>query len=102
MSSPPGQIGRVQVTTILKLADLNRRELENLLLTEHGLLRRILDVIREGTKPEWKVRRDIEQLLEDAYDKRPFRVALVRGMVTSRERDRAYRNEESWRGWTGG
>ena len=37
-------------------SSLTRRELENLLLTEHGALTRVLDAVRTATEPTWKVR----------------------------------------------
>jgi hypothetical protein len=61
---------------VVKLADLSRTELENFVLNEHGLMKRVLEAIRAGTKPEWKVRREVEALVDEAYE-----------------------NEERWRQW---
>ena len=63
------------MTRYVDLAGLSRRELENLLLTEHGALARILAAVRSCTEPQWKVRREVERIIEEAVDRRPFVVA---------------------------
>jgi hypothetical protein len=86
--------------TDLRLSDLNRRQLEDLTLTTHGLLTRIIKLVRENTKPEWRLRRELEELIDETYDKRPLRESFVRGALDQRDADRAYINEERWREWT--
>jgi hypothetical protein len=89
------------MTRHVELAALTRRELENLLLTEHGALSRVLEVVRENTRPEWKVRREVERIIEDAVDRRPFVVAYTRGTQVDLGRIRARRNAVRWTRWSG-
>jgi len=72
--------------TELRLADLTRRQLEDLILTEHGLLRRVLEAVREHTKDDWKVRREVERIVNKAQDRRPLRVAVMRAGDGAKER----------------
>lgn len=60
----------------VSLASLSHRELENLLLTEHGALARILD-------------------------RRPFVVAYTRGLAEDLGRRHASRNAVRWAQWSG-
>lgn len=46
------------------LSALSRAELERSLLLSMGLNRRLLEAIREGTKPEWRLRRQAEDLAQ--------------------------------------
>ncbi len=85
----------------VSLASLSRRELENLLLTEHGALARILDAVRNWTDPLWKVRREVERIVEEALDRRPFVVAYARGLKEDLGRIRACRNAVRWARWSG-
>jgi len=87
------------MTRQVELASLTRRELENLLLTEHGALSRVLEAVRENTKPEWKVRREVEQIIDQAVDRRPFVVAYTRGSEAELGRQRASRNAVRWARW---
>ena len=80
------------MTRYVNLASLSRRELENLLLTEHGALTRLLDAVRNWTEPKWKVRREVESVVEGALDRRPFTVAYARGLEQDLGRIRACRN----------
>jgi hypothetical protein len=89
------------MTRHVELAALTRRELENLLLTEHGALSRVLEAVRENTRPEWKVRREVERIIEDAVDRRPFVVAYTRGTQVDLGRIRARRNAVRWTRWSG-
>ncbi len=90
------------MTRYVDLATLSRRELENLLLTEHGALSRVLGAVRTCTEPDWKVRREVERIVEDATDRRPFVVAYVRGAEADLRRIRAGRNASWWVRWTEG
>jgi hypothetical protein len=88
------------MTRHVELAALTRRELENLLLTEHGALSRVLEAVRENTRPEWKVRREVERIIEDAVDRRPFVVAYTRGLTADFRRVSASRNAIRWARWS--
>jgi hypothetical protein len=88
------------VTHHVDLAALSRRELENLLLTEHGALSRLIATVREWTEPQWKVRREVERIIEDAVDRRPFVVAYTRGAEADLGRTRASRNAVRWARWS--
>lgn len=87
------------MTHYVDLAVLSRRELENLLLTEHGALARTLEAIRTCTEPQWRVRREVERIVEEAVDRRPFVVAYARGIDADRGRVRIHRNAERWDRW---
>ena len=82
------------------LAALSRRELENLLLTEHAALARIVAAIRSFTEPRWKVRREVERIIEEAVDRRPFVVAYERGTAADLDRIQACRNAVRWTRWS--
>jgi hypothetical protein len=88
------------VTRFVDLALLSRRELENLLLTEHGALSRVLAAVRSYTELQWKVRREVERIIEEAVDRRPFVVAYTRGSETNLGRIRASRNAVRWVRWS--
>ena len=88
------------MTRQVPLATLTRRELENLLLTEHGALTRILEAVRENTRPDWKVRREVERVIGEAVDRRPFVVAYARGAEAELGRVRATRNAGRWARWS--
>jgi hypothetical protein len=88
------------VTRFVSLAALSRRELENLLLTEHGALARILAAVRSCTEPQWKVRREVERIIEEAVDRRPFAVAYERGTAADLSHIQASRNAVRWTLWT--
>jgi trehalose-6-phosphatase len=83
----------------VELSSLSRRELENLLLTEHGALARVLEAVRSTTEPNWKVRREVERIIEEAVDRRPFVVAYARGSAVELSRTHARRNEAQWSRW---
>ena len=88
------------MTRYVDLALLSRRELENLLLTEHGALSRVLAAVRSCTGPQWKVRREVERIIEEAVDRRPFVVAYTRGSEANLGRIRASRNAVRWSRWS--
>jgi hypothetical protein len=85
----------------VELSSLSRRELENLMLTEHGALTRVLEAVRSTTEPNWKVRREVERIVEETVDRRPFVVAYERGAQTEAERRLAARNSARWSRWRG-
>ncbi len=85
------------MTRTVELAQLSSRELEDLLLTEHGLLSRVLKLIREETKDDWRIRRKVEQLVEQAADRRPFVAAYVRAEERKLAEAAADRNAAAWR-----
>jgi hypothetical protein len=87
------------VTRHVALVSLSRRELENLLLTEHGALTRILEAVRENTRPDWKVRREVERIVEEAVNRRPFRVAYERAARTELDRARVAKHAAQWTEW---
>ena len=87
------------MTRYADLAALSRRELENLLLTEHGALSRVLEAVRSWTEPQWKVRREVERIVEEAVDRRPFVVAYERGTAADLGRIQACRNAVRWTRW---
>jgi len=87
------------MTRRVELAALTRGELENLLLTEHSALSRVLEAVRKNTRPEWKVRREIERIVDEAVDRRPFVVAYTRGAEATPGQIRASRNVVRWARW---
>ena len=88
------------MTRHVQLDALTRRELENLLLTEHGALSRVLEAVRDNTRPEWRVRREVERIIEQAVDRRPYVVAYTRGAEVDLGRNRASRNTVRWARWS--
>ena len=82
------------------LAALSRRELQNLLLTEHGALARILAAVRSCTEPQWKVRQEVERITEEAVDRRPLVLAYERGTAADLDRIQACRNAVRWTRWS--
>jgi hypothetical protein len=86
-----------RAVTYLNLSALSRRELENLILTTHGALRRVLEAVREHTEETWAVRREVERIVAEHVDQRPFRVAFRRAVATDSDRREALQNEERWR-----
>ncbi|HEV2166102.1 MAG TPA: hypothetical protein VGS23_03870 [Thermoplasmata archaeon] len=87
------------MSRVVDLSLLSRRELENLALTEHGLLARILKAIRDGTEEGWRLRREIEDIVDRAMDRRPLVAAYVRSSEAQIERARAERNAAQWERW---
>lgn len=66
------------MTAYLNLSDLERHELENLLLQVHGAYIRTLKVVRENTSAEWKVRRETEKIADELAHGPVFRRAFAR------------------------
>jgi hypothetical protein len=87
------------MTRFVDLSALSRRELENLLLTEHAALSRVLEAVRSHTEAQWKVRREVERIVQEAVDRRPFVVAYTRGIETEVERRRSDHNAAQWARW---
>ena len=85
--------------TYLNLSDLSRRELENLLLTVQGAYLRTLRAVRIYAEPGWKVRREVERIVEETVDRRPFAQAVVRLNETRLERARVAANAVRWESW---
>jgi hypothetical protein len=83
----------------VELSMLNRRELENLILTEHGALTRILEAVRSSTDPNWKVRREVERIVQETADRRPFIVAFRRSAESEVATRRSGLNARRWREW---
>lgn len=88
------------MTRTLDLSLLTRKQLEDLLLTEHGALTKVLQAVREKCRPDWSVSRAVEKVVAEATDARPFLVAYTRsiGSVVE-ERDlanAARRNDAQW------
>ena len=90
------------MTRMVNLSSLTRRELENLLLTEHGALTRVLEAVRSATEPTWKVRREVERIIGEAVDRRPFVVAYARSSESDRARVRTALNAARWDHWRKG
>lgn len=88
------------MTRYVDLGGLSRREIENLMLTEHGALARILAAVRSCTEPQWKIRREVERIIEEAVDRRPFVVAYERGAAADLGHIRARRNSVRWTRWS--
>ncbi len=88
------------MTRYVSLVSLSRRDLENLLLTEHAALSAVLEAVRSHTETQWKVRREVERIVQGAVDRRPFVVAYRRGVEADLERHRANRNTAQWDNWT--
>jgi trehalose-6-phosphatase len=88
------------MTRYVDMSALSRRELENLLLTEHGALARVLATVRNCTQPQWKVRREVERIIEEAVDRRPFVVAYERGTAADLGHIQACRNAVRWTRWS--
>jgi len=83
----------------LNLSDLSRRELENLLLTVQGAYLRTLEAVRTHAEPNWKVRREVERIAQEAIDRRPSVLAFVRFTETRLERGRGAANAAWWDRW---
>lgn len=69
----------------LNIAGLTESRLRDLLLTTNRTLRLVVDAVRANTKDDWKVRREVEKLL-DQYDSRIEPYVDRTEVVRSRER----------------
>lgn len=78
----------------MNLALLSRAQLERLVFTTNRTLRLVVDAVREKTKPEWAVAKEVEKVLE-RYDVKiePFR---DRTAVERIGELRAARNAARW------
>ena len=66
------------MTAYLDISVLDRRELEDLLLTSHSAYVRTLAAVRSTTGSAWKVRREVEKIAEEVRDRRVFTRAFAR------------------------
>jgi len=48
--------------TEVLVQDIPRPQLEQMVLLYHGFARRLLEAVRENAKPDWKVRKDVEEI----------------------------------------
>jgi hypothetical protein len=87
------------VSDRVPLNALTEPQKDALLLTTFSLLHRLLAAVREHTEPGWKVRREVEKLVEEAADQRPFRLALERSYSRTFEESRTARNAARWGDW---
>jgi hypothetical protein len=90
---PGGESRRMSETVELRL--LSRRELENVVLLLQGYASRLNAAVDEFTKPEWRVRSELERVRAEFGPRVQFaRDAAVEHRV---RRARAARNERFWR-----
>jgi len=87
----PGAVRqRVQVDVI----HMSREELERAVLHLQGLNRSLVETVRENTKPDWKVHREVEAVLDRYAVKATYvRNALIEG---ARIREAQQRNDGVW------
>lgn len=88
------------MTEIVQLRELSREDLERGLLLTQGLAKRLLEVIRKETKPDWRIRRECEAIAVhyQALLNREYRrgvVAELDRLVIERSRDR---HDRLWSG----
>lgn len=77
---------------------LSRAQLERLVFTTNRTLRRVVETVRERTKPEWGVAREVEKILAD-YDVKiePVRDrTVIERIAEARAQLRAERNAHYW------
>ncbi len=79
----------------VELRLLSRRELENVVLLLQGYASRLNEIVEEFTKPEWRVRNELDRLRAE-FDPR---VQFARDLAVEQRirRARAARNERFWR-----
>ncbi len=79
----------------VELRLLSRRELENVVLLLQGYASRLNAVVEEFTKPEWRVRSELDRVRAEFVP----RVQFGRDVATAHRirRARAARNERFWR-----
>lgn len=82
----------------VNLALLTRAQLERLVFTTNRTLRRVVETVRERTKPEWGVAREVEKVLADFDVKiEPVRDrTAVERIAQARAQQRAERNAHYW------
>lgn len=78
----------------IELRLLSRRELENVVLLLQGYASRLKGVVEEFTKPEWRVRNEIDRVRAEFGP----RVQFARDVTVEHRirRARAARNERFW------
>jgi hypothetical protein len=79
----------------VELRLLSRRELENVVLLLQGYASRANDAVEEFTKPEWRVRKELDRVRAEFGP----RVQFVRDIAIAPRlhRAKAARNERFWR-----
>jgi hypothetical protein len=79
----------------VELRMLSRHELENVVLLLQGYASRLNGVVEEFTKPEWRVRSELDRVRAEFGSRVQFArdVAVEHGI----RRARAARNERFWR-----
>ncbi|MHB8351137.1 MAG: hypothetical protein ACYDFT_00335 [Thermoplasmata archaeon] len=87
------------MSRIVDLSLLTERQKEDMLLTWHSALSRIMGLIRDRLPMENRLRREIEEVVESAVDRRPFVAALARSNGEQLARDRARRYADRWVEW---
>jgi len=91
------------VSREVRIQDMSRADLEASLLLFQGLSRRLLEVVRENAKPEWKVRRECEAVASKYTGL--LEVHVVKALSSELERDRLLRatahNDRVWERTTG-
>lgn len=77
------------------LERISRAQLESLVLHQQGFIKDLLRAVRAGTKTEWKVRKDIEDLAAAFQSKRleGFREIYVEQHLVA---EKAARNTAYW------
>ncbi len=83
----------------IDLSLCSRDELVHMLRAEHEALGQVLKIVRERVPEHFRVRKDIEELVEKATDQRPFLATYVRSAEADLERERANRNARTWNRW---
>jgi hypothetical protein len=79
----------------VELRLLSRRELENVVLLLQGYASRLNGVVEEFTKPEWRVRSELDRVRAEFAP----RIQFVRDVAVEHRIRRAWaaRNERFWR-----
>lgn len=84
------------MTAYLNLSDLDRAQLENLLLTVHSAYLRTLQAVRDNAKPEWRVRRDVEEIADEIARTTTFKRAFARYEASRNVKQDRARNDRLW------
>ncbi len=83
------------MSTTVELRLLSRRELENVVLLLQGYASRLNGVVEEFTKPEWRVRNELDRVRAEFGTRVQFASDVAVGHRI--QRARAARNERFWR-----
>ena len=86
--------------TYLNLSELDRAQLENLLLSVHSAYVRTLQAVRENTKPGWAVRRAVDEIARETSCKPVFRRAFALYEERLRDARAKARHDQFWDGLT--